>query len=163
MRAILVLTLALAGLLHTPALQAAAASGEYDFFSGARYPGGGKKPGVDLYKPKQEGGPHASGYQRRVVNWWPRRGVDIIKVKKGMLLRTWTLRDRKFDPAANTVHPVAGVEELTKRLTAAQPRAFKAHLIGFRGLGNRYGNPFGYPEYYCPAVVLRLADGEGDR
>jgi len=57
---------------------------EYDFFSGARYPGAGRAPGVDLYDVAQEGGASAEGYKRRVVNWWPRRGVDIIEIEEGM-------------------------------------------------------------------------------
>ena len=154
MRLRLLFTLAL-----TSALFAGAASSEYDFFDGARYPGGNKKPGVDIYKVKQAGGPFAEGYQRREVKWWPRKGVDIIEVKQGMLLRTWTLRDRQFDPNSTVVHPTVGVAELTRRLSSSQPRSFEAHLIGFRGVGNRYGTGFGYPEYYCPAVVLRFGDG----
>jgi len=77
-----------------------------------------------------------------------------------MPLRTWTFRDRKLDPAASTVHPIVGVEDLTRRLPWKRPRTFKAHLIGFRGIGNKYGNPFGHPpHYYCPAAVLRLENG----
>jgi len=79
-------------------------AGEYDFFARARYPGPVRKPGVDLYKVAQAGGPHSRGYQRRVVNWWPRRGVDIIEVQDAMPLRTWTLRERKMDPNAVGVH-----------------------------------------------------------
>ena len=155
MQSRLILTAALAG-----CVLAGAAAADYDFFDGARYPGAGRKPGVDLYKVEQEGGPHAEGYRRRVVRWWPRKGVDIIEVKKGMPLRTWTFRDRKLDPAASTVHPIVGVEELTRRLPWKRPRTFKAHLIGFRGIGNKYGNPFGHPpHYYCPAAVLRLENG----
>jgi len=140
-------------------MSGAAAADDYDFFDRARYPGPGRKEGVDLYVVEQEGGPHAVGYKRRVVRWWPRRGVDIIPVRAGMIERTWTLRDRKMDPSACTVHPRLGMEELTRRLSSTQPRRFKAHLIGFRGIGNRYGDPFGPFEYFCPAVVLRLADG----
>ena len=44
---------------------AGSALGAHDFFDGARYPGSGKKPGVDLYKVKQTGGRYAEGYQRR--------------------------------------------------------------------------------------------------
>ena len=150
----LLLTLAIVSLLHT-----VAAFGEYDFFAGAKYPGGIKKPGVGLYEADQTGGLYAEGYQRRVVNWWPRKGVDQIEVKKGMPLRTWTLRDRALDANACLIHPMPGTESLYRRLPSSQPRTFKAHLIGFRGIGNEYGNNFGYPAYYCPAVVLRLADG----
>ena len=149
-----ILAAALAGLVS-----AGAAAGEYDFFAGARYPGPVRKLGVDLYKVEQEGGPDAAGYTRRTVRWWPRRGVDIIPVKPGMIERTWTLRDRRMDPALCTVHPRVGVEELTRRLSSKRPRQFKAHLIGFRGIGNRQADPFGPEPFYCPAVVLRLQDG----
>jgi hypothetical protein len=138
---------------------AGSAAGEYDFFAGARYPGPVKKPGVDVYQAKQTGGPHAEGYQRRVVDWWPRKGVDIIEVKEVMPLRTWTLREREMDPAAVGVHLILGIEELTRRVAWKRPRQFKAHLIGFRGIGNRYGNPFEPASFYCPAVVLLLEDG----
>jgi len=140
---------------------AGSALGAYDFFDGAKCPGAGKKPGVDLYKVKQTGGRYAEGYQRRVVKWWPRKGVDIIEVKEGMPLRTWTLRDRKMDPNACAIGARLGEEELTRRLSSTQPRQFEAHLIGFRGLGNKYGDPFKQKvaPYTCPAVVLRMEDG----
>jgi len=139
---------------------AGTAAGEYDFFAGARYPGPVKKGGVDLYKVTRGGGAGPKAYERREVVWWPRKGVDIIEVKDAMPPRTWTLRDRTMDPGACAEHPILGMEQLTRRLPWKQPRRFKAHLIGFRGLGNRYGNPFGIPRsYYCPAVVLRLEDG----
>ncbi|MDP6110505.1 MAG: hypothetical protein QF473_40630 [Planctomycetota bacterium] len=47
---------------------------------------------IELYKVKQAGKGDPLAYQRREVEWWPRKGVDIIAVKKGMPLRTWTLR-----------------------------------------------------------------------
>lgn len=136
------------------------AAAEYDFFERAKYPGPGKVPGVDIYQVEQTGGPFAEGYQRRVVNWWPRHGVDIIRIDAAMPVRSWTLRDRTMDPAATAVNAELGIDELTRRLLWNQPRKFTAHLIGFRGLGNTYGNPFGVPpDYYCPAVVLRMEDG----
>ncbi|MBT3297109.1 MAG: hypothetical protein HN383_17720 [Verrucomicrobia bacterium] len=146
-------------LIAATAFAYSTASADYDLFSGAQYPGGIKRPGVDLYQVKQKGGRYAEGYQRRTVTWWPRKGVDIIEVKKGMPLRTWTLRDRQIDANVASEHPEPGTEALTRRLQSTQARTFKAHLIGFRGLGNEYGNSFGYPDYYCPAVVLRLPDG----
>lgn len=136
-----------------------AAATEYDFFERVRYPGPVKLPGVDLYQAEQTGGPFAEGYQRRVVNWWPRQGVDRIKVQDGMPLRTWTLRERKFDPTACVAGPGLGAEELTRRLRWNQPRQLRAHLIGFRGIGNRCGDTFEHPPFSCPAVVLRLEDG----
>ncbi len=137
----------------------AAFAEDYDFFGRARYPGPRKVPGVDLYRVEQGGGPHAEGYQRRVVDWWPRRGIDVIEVEDGMPLRTWTLRERTLDTAACVVHPELGTEEFTRRLNPSQPRQFRAHLIAFRGIGNRYGDPFRFLPYFCPAAVLRLEDG----
>ena len=89
-------------LLAAAVFQARAATG-YDLFARARYPGPARLEGVDLYKVEQKGGPHAEGYQRRVVRWWPRRGVGLISLdglgsldeaERGMPLRTWTLRRR---------------------------------------------------------------------
>ncbi len=156
MRTRLILTAVLTGLLL-----ANTASGEYDFFARAIYPGSGKAPGVDIYKVKQDGGDHAKGYQRRVVDWWPRKGVDIIEVKDAMPLRTWTMRDRKMDPEAVGVHLILGVETLTRRLSWKWKQAgkFKARLVGFRGIGNRYSNQFEPPQIYCPGIVLLLEDG----
>jgi len=155
------LSLAFFALASISATGSAAGDEEYNFFAGARYPGPGNASGVDLYKVEQTGGPEARGYQRRVVNWWPRKGVDIIEVKSAMPLRTWTLRDRDIDPNAVGKHLILGIETLNKRLSSRWKRKgkFKAHLIGFRGIGNRYGNPFEPDAYHCPAVVLRLADG----
>ena len=153
------LTAVLAGLLTGLGITGTTA-GEYEFFSRARYPGPGKRPGVDLYEITQGAGAAPQAYERREVVWWPRKGVDIIEIDEGMPLRTWTLRDRTMDPAATAVNATLGIDELTRRLTWKQPRKFTAHLIGFRGLGNTYGNPFGVPpDYYCPAAVLRMEDG----
>ena len=71
----------------------------YDFYANLRYPVGGKlRPDVELYTVTEEGG-GPKEYKRRMVNWWPRKGVDIIEVKQGMPLRTWTWRDGPMDPA----------------------------------------------------------------
>ena len=85
MKTRLMLAATLAVALCATALPAAAASDEYDFFARAKYPGPNKRLGVDLYKVKQQGGHYAEGYQRRDVTWWPRRGVDIIEVKRDKL------------------------------------------------------------------------------
>ncbi|MDP6490331.1 MAG: DUF6055 domain-containing protein [Kiritimatiellia bacterium] len=73
------------------ACQAAIAAG-YDFYANTVYPGANLRPDVDLYEVKKSGGGDPLAYERREVDWWPRKGVDIIAVKKGMPLRTWTLR-----------------------------------------------------------------------
>ncbi len=39
------------------------------------------------------------------------------------------------------------------------PRKFKAHLVGFMGLGNELGEPYQGEEIVAPGVVLRFADG----
>jgi len=33
---------------------------------------------VSLDKIEQEGGPDAVGYNKRVVNWRPKKGVDVV-------------------------------------------------------------------------------------
>jgi len=132
-------------------LAACASAATYDFLARNRYPGPVRVEGVDLYKAEQEGGPFAEGYKRRVVHWWPRRGVDIIEVEEGMPLRTWTFRQRK--------EVVVDKEWLTRQLPSDHPLQLKAHLIGFRGIGNRYAPSGREEDYVPPAVVLRLPDG----
>jgi len=114
--------------------------GKIDFFGLARYPEGGKLvEGVDLYEVQEGAGGPADRYTRRVVDWWPRKGVDVIEPTENMPLRTWTLRE-------------PGEYYL--------PRQFKAHLCGFRGFGNHIGRPFrGDGSPLEPAVVLRMPDG----
>ena len=114
---------------------------------------------LDLYEVKEPGDPGPGDYGRRVVEWWPRKGMDTVDVAPAMPLRTWTLREREWDPAAVGEHLILGIEALNRRVLWGRPRQFKAHLVGFRGLGNRHGNPFEPGSYYCPAVVLRLEDG----
>lgn len=111
----------------------------YDFYDLCRYPEGGKlKPGIDLYKPVQAGSSEATAYDRRTVEWWPRKGVDIIEVKEGMIEREWTRREKR----------------------PGLPATFKAHLIAFRGMGNTMSSKYrGEGGPIEPAVVLRLADG----
>jgi len=154
MRSRLALTAACLGLVFS-----SAAGGEYDFFARARYPGPVRRHGVDLYKVVQGAEAGGQGYRRRVVQWWPRKGVDSIAVHQAMPLRTWTLRARTLDPSVCGKHLRTGVEELTRRVCSTREMQFKAHLVGFRGIGNRYGDPFGPEAFFCPAVVLRLADG----
>ena len=69
---------------------AGAAGGDYDFYAATQYPGAKLKPGVDIYKVQQAGKGAPKSYERRDVNWWPRKGIDIIDVQPGMVLRTWT-------------------------------------------------------------------------
>jgi len=117
----------------------AGAAGEYDFYSATRYPGAKLKPGVDVCKVTQSGNGDPKAYESRLVDWWPRKGVDVIDVKPGMILRTWT-------PKRSHV--------------SVGDKPFKAHLIGFRGMGNTMSSKFnGDGGPWAPGVVLRLADG----
>ena len=89
---------------HTAALLAllimagGAFAESHDFFATMSYPEGGKlREGVELYEVREEGGAPQE-YGRRVVRWWPRKGVDVIEVREGMPLREWTLVPDMFDP-----------------------------------------------------------------
>ncbi|MDE0839678.1 MAG: DUF6055 domain-containing protein, partial [Kiritimatiellae bacterium] len=42
---------------------------------------------------------------------------------------------------------------------AGVPRTFKAHLVGFMGLGNELGEPYEGEDIVAPGVVLRLPNG----
>ncbi|MDP6522579.1 MAG: DUF6055 domain-containing protein [Kiritimatiellia bacterium] len=104
----------------------------YDFYANVRYPGAELREDVDIYKVKQSGRGDPKAYDRREVKWWPRKGLDIIEVQKGMPFRTW--------------------------IWQSQP--LKAHLVGFRGIGNTKTSKFnGDGGPWVPAVVLRLEDG----
>ena len=134
MKTKLMLTIGLAGLIS-----AGAAAEDYDFYAGLQYPGAKRRLGVDLYKVTQAGKGDPTAYERREVTWWPRKGVDIIAVKPGMPLRTWTLQRQRVSDKAMT---------------------FTAHLVGFRGMGNTMTSTFGGDGGPIePGVVLRLADG----
>ncbi|MHC4199336.1 MAG: hypothetical protein ACYSU0_05045, partial [Planctomycetota bacterium] len=127
MKTKLILTIALAG-----PVCAGAAAADYDFYGGVRYPGAKLRPDVELYKVKRSGRGDAKAYERREVDWWPRKGVDVIDIKRGMPLRTWTWKSKPL----------------------------RAHLIGFRGIGNTMSNKFrGDGGPWEPGVVLRLDDG----
>ncbi|MDP6634548.1 MAG: DUF6055 domain-containing protein [Phycisphaerae bacterium] len=117
----------------------AIAAADYDFYSATQYPGAKLKSGVDVYKVVQAGKGDPKAYELRQVTWWPRKGVDMIDVKPGMPMRTWTPR---------RAHVSVG----------AKP--FKAHLYAFRGMGNTMSSKFnGDGGPWEPGVVLRLADG----
>ena len=99
---------------------------EYDYYGTLHYP---KElvPGVGLDTVEQEGGPDATGYQRRTVQWWPRQGQDIVDVPEVAPLRTWTRNKGQIDKEA-----LAGA---SRNWTRSDGETFKAHLIGFRGFG----------------------------
>jgi len=131
---------------------AGAARADYDLYARARYPGAGRVPGVDLYEVREAGAADPRAYGRRVVRWWPRRGVDVVEVEPGMPLRTWTLRPGLLEAPTE--------EEPGRRWPWTMSRRFEAHLVGFRGIGNTTSSKFrGDGGPIEPAVVLRLPDG----
>ena len=88
------------------------------------------------------------GYQLRVVEWWPKKGVDLIEEPKGNP-RTWTIRQTK---------PEEKMKWWPRALRGKTQ--FKAHLLGFRGIAaaqNPWDDDVTKP--YAPAAVLRLPDG----
>jgi len=114
---------------------------EYEFYKGCQYPGKGLRPGVGLNKVIDAGG-EPKQYARRTVQWWPRRGEDMVEVVDGMPLRTWTFQGHApgrapSGPAAENIFSEYGT--------------IRAHLAGFRGVGASPGAE--------PCIVLRLADG----
>ena len=121
---------------------------ELDYYKYLRYQTG-LQPGIGRNKVAQEGGPDAVGYERRTVQWWPRKGQDIVDIPKGAPLRTWTRNKGKEDKEA-----LAG---LCRNWTTSDPETFKAHLIAFRAFGTstpRKGGPA-----HIPTAVLRMEDG----
>jgi len=140
----------------------AAAAEEYDYFRNACYPGNLRE---DVGLDKVEQSPDAAGQPgRRVVLWWPKRGVDVVDVPEGVPLRTWTIRTVEEEPLVEMGYLCKWWDA-----TLEGKKQFKAHLLGFRGVGSELGDPF-QPEAirralgthgrgWCPAVVLRLEDG----
>lgn len=129
----------------------------YDFYANTKYPGPNLRPDVELYKVEQAGTDDPLAYERREVDWWPRKGVDIIEIREGMPEREWTFRRAAVDTQTGEL---IGPSDAAL-LAWGRPRTFKAHLIGFRGIGNtmtsKWGDRDGGPRE--PAVVLRLDDG----
>ena len=121
---------------------------EHDYYRYVRQPTN-PLPGVGRNKVEQEGAPK-SGYQRRTVQWWPRKGQDIIDIPKGVPLRTWTRNTGEGDPEA--------LEGISRVWKASSPKTFKAHLVGFRGYGTstrETRNQF----MPTPIAILRMEDG----
>ena len=115
-----------------------AAFGEYDYFRNAQYPVG-LRPDVGLDTVEQEGGPDATGYKKRRVQWWPKRGVDVVDVPEGAVYRTWTLDTEKDG--------LLGEFRFRRKWGTKQPKQFKAHLLGFRGIAN---------DIYCQIGLVML-------
>jgi hypothetical protein len=85
----------------------------YDFFELSRYPVEGKlHPWVELHKVTLEGDGDPKKYNRRVVNWWPRKGVDFTELRDGMILRQWTLAASAMDTGCTA--GVTGEKETTE-------------------------------------------------
>jgi len=92
------------------------------------------------------------GYQLRVVEWWPKKGVDYIEAPKTEP-RTWTIRpESAADEGVDTAK--------WWPLSLQGKKQFKAHLLGFRGIGllnSPWDDDMSKP--VAPNVVLRLPDG----
>ena len=92
------------------------------------------------------------GYQPRVVQWWPKKGVDYIEEPKTEP-RTWTIRPESM---------TAKDTKMAKwwPISLRGKKQFKAHLLSFRGIG-AINDPWGddIEKPFAPAVVLRLPDG----
>ena len=144
MRSRLVFTVVFAGLVF-----ASGAAAEYDYYKHLRYPKG-LVPGIGRNKVAQIGGAEAVGYKRRTVQWWPRKGQDIVDIPAGAPLRTWTRNNGKKDPAA-----LAG---LGQNWSASDSETFEAHLVALRGFGTSTDIP-GNLHSYTPMAVLRMPDG----
>ena len=127
-----------------------ASADDYDFYKNIRFHPK-LVPGVGLNTVEQAGGADATGYQRRTVKWWPRKGQDIVDIPKGAPLRTWTRNKGQEDKEA-----LAG---LARNWTQSDPDTFKAHLVGLRGFAVPTPNPVWGDEVMVPAAVLRLEDG----
>jgi len=134
----------------TVVLCTGAAVAEHDYYKNLRYPTK-LAPGVGRDKVSQEGGPDAKGYRRRTVQWWPRKGHDIVEIPKGTPLRTWTRNKGRKD-----AEYLAG---LCRNWTASDGDTFKAHLIGFRGFGVDTFDPC-QECLLAPTAILRMENGE---
>ncbi len=135
---------------------------EYDYFKNAQLPGV-RRAEVSLDNVTDEAPADGvpTGYQRRTVEWFPKKGVDIVDAPKGALLRTWTINPESRRSSKQDVKKWWPISLRDKK-------QFKAHLLGFRGIGIGIGNPWagseqrsreGFKDYMAPSVVLRLEDG----
>jgi hypothetical protein len=137
----------------------------YDYFRNARYPGTLREDvGLDQVEQATDADGRPGRPGRRVVQWWPKQGVDVVDIPEGVPLRTWTIRTPEEEPLVEFGHFSKWWDE-----TLRGKKQFKAHLLGFRGVGSELGDPFHpegmkrafgtYGKGWCPAVVLRLEDG----
>ena len=126
------------------------AAAEHDYYKNLRYPTK-LDPSVGRDTVDRQGGATAMGYHRRTVQWWPRKGQDIVDVPEGVPLRTWTRNKGQDDPEY-----LAG---LCRNWTASDGETFEAHLIGFRGFGIETHDPR-YDFTLAPTAILRMENGE---
>ncbi|MHC4199451.1 MAG: DUF6055 domain-containing protein, partial [Planctomycetota bacterium] len=145
MKTELILTMVIAGSVCGGAV----AAGEHDYYKHLRYPAK-LVPGVGRNRVEQQGGPGAVGYKRRTVQWWPRKGQDIVDIPEGAPLRVWTRNKGQEDPEA-----LAGV---CRSWTASDPETFGGHLIAFRSFGTSTPES-DRSKAQIPAAVLRMEDG----
>jgi len=66
---------------------------QYDFHYDVRYPGQ-LRSDVGLDKVTEDNAGDLKSYNRRTVQWWPKRGMDFVPLADipGAPLRTWTPR-----------------------------------------------------------------------
>jgi len=126
------------------------AAAEHDYYQNLRYPAK-LDPSTGRDTVDQEGGANATGYHRRTVQWWPRKGQDIVDIPQGVPLRTWTRNKGQNDPEYR-----AG---LCRNWTASDGETFKAHLIGFRGFGIKT-HDLRHDCTLAPTAILRMENGE---
>ena len=141
MRRTIMLTVAvlqIAGMCLVESLTAGGLSknGEYDFFGLSRYPEGGKLvKGVARYKVKLHGKDDPLKYNRRVTDWWPRKGIDQIRIKDGMILREWTRAASLLDPDSHgdikgkpTITEYESSEDIPKNVGGSYLRRIRGYI-----------------------------------
>ncbi len=95
-------------------------------FERSRLPGV-RRADVSLDVVKQDDG---EGYAKRVVKWWPKKGVDLIEAPASEP-RTWT------------IDPKTAKDKHAWPLSLQGKKQFRAHLLGFRGIGAK-DSPYSY-------------------
>ncbi|MHC4504076.1 MAG: LamG domain-containing protein, partial [Planctomycetota bacterium] len=120
----------------------------YDFHYDIRYPGR-LRADVGRDKVTDPNAGDLKTYGRRLVEWWPKRGVDFTPLEdvEGAPKRTWT--------------PRIPEDSWTGTYVDNFPREpFEAHLVNFRGVGDASLRDVKDPDSFrCPAPVLRFPDG----
>ncbi len=130
---------------------ASAIAEEHNYYKHLRYPSK-LVPGVGRDKVEQEGEVGAAGYNRRTVQWWPRKGQDVVDIPEGAPLRTWTRNKGQQDGEA-----LAG---LGQSWNTTDPETFEAHLVALRSFGTSTVDSSDPWDAFVPMAVLRMANGE---